>query len=88
MDSFETYFDADSSKTVILWRNNVSRVDQAPSNVSLLENHHQRRGHSYKLPTGLDEHFSNSVIQTSEDEVNKVIADSKRAVQCYLKMDK
>ncbi|XP_050056437.1 uncharacterized protein LOC114132623 isoform X2 [Aphis gossypii] len=52
------------------------------------ENLHKKRDHLYKIPTGISEHFYNSVIQTSEDFVNGVILESKRAVQCYLKMNK
>jgi len=86
MDSIENNKDKDSSKTVILWKNEIPLV-KCPS-ISLLENLHQRNDHLYKVPTGISEHFSNSVLKTSEDFVNGVIADSKRAVQCYLKMNK
>jgi len=58
------------------------------ASVSLLENLRQRDDHLYKVPTGISEHFLNSVLKTSEDVVNGVIAVSKQAVQCYLKMNK
>ncbi|CAI6344733.1 unnamed protein product [Macrosiphum euphorbiae] len=76
----------DSSKTVILWKNENPLV-KGPS-VSFLENFHQRNDHLYKVPTGISEHFSNSVLKASEDLVNGVVADSKRVVQCYLQMNK
>eukprot|EP00102_Acyrthosiphon_pisum_P026594 XP_016663804.1 PREDICTED: uncharacterized protein LOC100571970 isoform X2 [Acyrthosiphon pisum] len=78
--------DKDSSKTVILWKNEIPLV-KYPS-VSLLENFHQRNEHLYKEPTGISEHYLNSVLKTSEDFVSGVIADSKRALQCYLQMNK
>lgn len=78
--------DKDSSKTVILWKNEIPLVKCA--SVPLPENLHQRGGHLYKVPTGISEHFSNSVLKTSEDFVNGVIAVSKQAVQCYLQMNK
>ncbi|XP_060846726.1 uncharacterized protein LOC132926390 [Rhopalosiphum padi] len=86
MDSSETLSDTDSSKTVILWTNKMPLIKCTP--LPLHENLHQYRSSSYKVPTGISEHFSNSVIKTSEDFVNGVILDSERAAQCYLKMNK
>jgi len=89
MDSSETLRDTDSSgssNTVILWTNKKPMVKCTP--LPFLENLHQKRDYSYKIPTGISEHFYNSVIKASEDFVNEVISESKRAVQCYLKMNK
>ncbi|XP_025201810.1 uncharacterized protein LOC112599210 [Melanaphis sacchari] len=86
MDSFEALCDTDSSKTVILWANKVPLVKC--TTLPLLENLHHRRANSYRVPTGISEHFSNSVIKASEDFVKEVISDSEQAVQCYLKMNK
>lgn len=84
MDSVKTLQDKDSSNTVILWKNEI------PPNkcIPILENLHQYGGHLYKGPTGMNEHFSNSVIQTTEDFVNEVIAVSERAVRYYLQTNK
>jgi len=86
MDSNETFHDNDSSKAVILWKNEIP-LDKCAS-VSLLENFYQRDGHLRKVPTGISEHFSNLVIKTSENFVNGLIAYSKQAVQCYLRRNK
>jgi len=89
MDSSEILQDTDStdsSNTVILWTNKTPMVKCTP--LPFLENLHQHRDYSYKIPTGISEHFYNSVIKASEDFVNGVILESNRAVQCYLKMNK
>jgi len=86
MDAIETLQDKDSSSTIILWKNEIP-PDKCVS-VPLLENVHQHDGHLFKEPTGISEHFSNSVIKTSEDLVNDVIAVSERAVQYYLQTNK
>ncbi|XP_015365659.1 PREDICTED: uncharacterized protein LOC107162969 [Diuraphis noxia] len=86
MDSNETFHGKDSSKTIILWKNEIP-LEKCAS-VSLLENLYQHDGHLCKVPTGISEHFSNSVIKTCENFVNGVIAYSKQAVQCYLRRNK
>jgi len=86
MDSFETHSDTDSSKTVVLWKNTIS---PKCSTEVFPENLHQHSGHIlYKKPTGISEQFLNLVLKTSEDFVNRVVADSEWAVECYLKTNK
>jgi len=86
MDLIETFHDKDSSKTIILWKNEIPLVKSA--SVPMLDNRYHRDGHLCKVPTGMSEHFSNLVLKTSENFVNGVIADSKQAAQCYLKKNK
>lgn len=71
MDLLENQYDSNSSKTIILWKN-----EEQPNKNNTISN-----DMTYKIPRGLSENYLFMIMRTANDLVNRVIEDSQWIVQ-------
>lgn len=81
-DKYET----NSSKTIVLWKNNVSSqaIKNNTINVPSFGIQQLNRS-SYKLPRGLSENYLYFIRKSADDLVDRVIADSEWIARCSFK---
>lgn len=81
MDPIDNQNDSSSSKTVIVWKNNVPEI-HTPGD------RHRFNGNLYQIPRKDCEYYLYFVWKTANDLVNKVVQDSKWIIQCSKKTNK
>lgn len=81
---------ANSSDTIILWKNDVHHVSYENLSDVPINIHQQFKEtcEEYKIPRGLSENFEYFLKKTAEDLVNHAIADTENMLQCSQKTNK
>lgn len=82
MDTSEKEPDSSSSKTILLWKNEKSQHENDVN--ACLSSHCVWKPHDrnkYKAPRGLSEYYLYLIRKTANDLINRVIADSLRAIE-------